>query len=482
MDNNQLLALAADRLRRLKLAECFDPLNLNSRPTPAQQEVIDEFGKIRHQYVTAGNQGGKSQLGARIVSWMFEENHPSWKRPPNWGDEPLLLIVLGRTSKQIEETLWKKISSFIDMHEVHEQRVGGVLQKVVNKKNKNTIIFMSHHNENEAREKIQSFVAHFVWLDEMPGNEKILEELHRRIQARNAYFLATFTPKNRNESIRKMVDASEPPFSKKYQFKMLDNPIYTDGMKADIMRSLNGLPEGYRNTILFGDWMEADSAVYQWDASVMVRSPLSYSPSWRHVESSDPALQSKFGFTLWAEEPSTGNWYLVKADYLAGLYVPEKVLNEVLHRTAGYNIIRRVADPHESWYLHTASSKGIHYVTPFNKTQRKGELIKNLQSVLGQTVFVAPWCTDFIDEIQSCQWSESNADKIINSSSYHLLDSAQYFVDCRPKFEGAKPTLGWEHELRQANEQRKQREHKATVIKTQSKIRGRNVWLNGRKF
>lgn len=477
--NSQILAAyAAERYRKLQLNECFDAIDLSSRPTEAQHQVLSDFGTLYQQYVTAGNQSGKSQIGARMVSWVFQESHPHWKRPPEWGNESLLIIVMGRTTKQIEETLWKKISTFIDENEVHIQRVGGVIQKVVHKKNKNTIIFLSHHNDNEAREKVQSFVAHLVWLDEMPGSEKLIEELHRRVQARRGYFLSTFTPKVRNESIRKMVDSVQMPYGKKYQFNMLDNPIYTEADKQKIMSDLSSFTEEYRNTILCGNWIQAETAVYEFNSDTMVRAPDGYSPAWRHVEASDPALQSKFGFTLWAEQPSTGHWYLIKALYLEGLYVPQKVVEEIISITKGYNMVRRVADPHEAWYLHTASQAGLTYVTPWNKNSRKGELIKGLQTMLGKEAFVAPWCHDFVEEIQSCQWSEKADNKIVNSSSYHLLDSAQYFADCRPKYVASPETKPWAQELRESNDKRKREEYlaKSKTSRPTRVTRGRNVW------
>lgn len=455
-----------NRLRKLSLDECFDPGDIHSRPTKQQMEVINDFKTIRHQYVTAGNQSGKSTIGARLTAWLFAEKFPNWQRPQRWGTEPLLLLVSGRTTKQVEETLWRKIRSYLDEGSYHETRVGNVLQKVTHKETGNTILFFSHHSEREARDKIQSFVAHFAWLDELPASMKLIEEMHRRVQAKQGNFLSTFTPKAVNAEIRRNVDAASPPNSRKYKFSMFDNPIYTADDKKRIISSLEGFSEAYRNCILYGDWLTGESAVYYFDEEKMVQPPpTTYSPAWRHVEASDPALQSAHGLVLAAEDPSTGWWYIIKAEYLKEIYFPEKLLETVNAKVKGVNLVRRISDGHETWYINTASAHGIHYVSPYKKNDRKSELIKNLQEALGKRVFIAPWCTDFIDEITSCHWSDNADGKIAKASRFHILDAAQYLVDCLPKSEFVAAPKTWEEELRMGHKKRKEAESKKAKLK-----------------
>lgn len=473
--DESILAAAVARLKRLDLQECFDPAVPGSKPTLSQESVFRDFGTVKRQWIVAGNQSGKSATCARIVTWFMTDTHPHWKRPIHWGSEPLLTIVAGRTGKQIEDSLLPKLVSFLEEGTYKIVRIGNIAQRI-EFTNGNRIIFQSLENPNIARERLQSYVAHLVWVDEMPANIGIINELILRVQSRNGSFLASFTPLMRNLDIQKLVEAESLPQGKKYTFAMLDNPLYSDPQrKAEIMESMATLPESVRNTRLYGAWSSSDSHVYYFEPSTMVEVPPNYSPSWRHVEASDPALQSKFGFTLWAENPDTGIWYCVKSDYISGIYVPDAVVEEIKNRTQGYNIIRRIADPHESWYLHTASSKGLVYVTPYNKNSRKGELIKNLQTALGTTIKIAPWCSDLIDELVSCQWSDTTAGRIINSSSFHLLDSAQYFVDCKPRWDGIAFTKPWHAELREGNAIRK----KTEKIKQAIRVSSRSKWTIG---
>lgn len=454
------IAAALRRHRIMAVRECFDPINPDSRPTAKQQEILDDLGIIPHRYVIAGNQTGKSQTGAREVAWILEENHPRWKRPESWGAESLTLLVIGRTMKHNEEVLWKKIESFLEPGSYRAVRQGMVLQKIVHKKTGNTIIFLSHHADNEAREKGQAFVAHYVWVDEMPRSYKFIEEMHRRIQARNGYFLATFTPKVVNNEIRKLVDASDGIMAKKYSMAMFDNPVYSQEQKDQILYSLRSMPESYRNTILHGAWSAGEEQVYQFNYDTMVAAPPEYSPGWRHVESVDPALKSKFGLTIWAEDPKTDIWYCIHAEYISGIYDPVEIYTAVQNKTKGFNITRRICDPHEAWYLGTAAANKCNppYQSPFDKNNRKGELIKNLQHNLGTRLKIAPWCEHLIHEFEECRWSETTDNKIVNASSFHLLDTAQYFNDCVPSVVKEKVPVSWDDWLYQQNEKRKGKE------------------------
>ena len=278
--------------------------------------------------------------------------------------------------------------------------------------------------------------------------------------ARDGRFLATFTPKVLNKEIRDLVDNSRAPVARKYQFAMLDNPIYTEAKKLEILQTLETYPEAYRRTILYGDWYSGEAAVYHIPDS-LVATPPDYHPSWRHVEASDPALSSKFGLTVRAESPDMHVWYLIRADYLKDIPDPNEMFQTVQARLANLNLVKRIADPEANWYVNIARTAGVNYVSP-NKVGRKGELIKNLQVAMTQgRIKVAPWCELFIKELETCQWSETSVDNIVNSHSFHLLDSAQYFVDMIPKPEKVIVRTSWQQDLRKANEDRK----KAAAVK-----------------
>ena len=474
MASNAIIEQAYKRYKQLALTECFDAANLESRPTAAQWEIFNDMGKVPYRWVVAAQQSGKTSTPVREIAWILTDTHPFWKRPLEWGTESLLILIAGQDKKMMEIEIWsKKLKPFLDENLWKEVRVGNGLQHVENRKTKDKIIFMSHNDSSErARTHMQGYVAHYVWVDESPSSIRIIEELQRRVDARSGYFIATFTSKSRNDEMRRLVENAKLPLAKQYRLLKLDNPIYANRKQEEIDK-MDGYPEALKNSILYGDWYIGDNAVYQFDEKEMVEAPLGYSRAWRHVEASDPALQSKFGFTLWAECPSNGQWYCVKDEYIEGIATPERMLEEVLRRTEGYNMVRRISDPHEAWYINTASAKGIYYQTPFNKNSRKGELIKGLQQALSATIKIAPWCRNIQTEFSTCQWSENAVDKIVNGSKYHLLDAAQYFVDCRPTSEVPIIRKPWWEEMRAAHKTQKRTE---SIYKRMQRS-GRRKWL-----
>jgi len=366
------------------------------------------------------------------------------------------------------------MKGFLNEDDIHVDKKGGAIQKITYKPNGNSIIFISHHNVNEARDKIQAYTADWVWIDELPGSFKLIEEAQRRIQARNGRFIATFTPKVLNKEIRAMVDNSRPPVAKKYQFSMFDNPIYSAEKKAQLLQELETLPEAYRRTILYGDWYAGDFAVYHIPEN-LVQNPVGYHPSWRHLEMIDPALSSKAGVVLLAEEPNTGTWYIVKDEYLTNLADPNELYASVKKLGKDINIVDRVCDPEANWYHSIARTDGIYYKLP-NKVGRKGELIKNLQTALTQGIIkVAPWCSNVVKELESCQWSETRKDTIVNSHSFHLLDCLQYGLDFLPKQIVIVPPKDYYQVLREENEKRKRIEA-ASAKQKHSNSAGRRKW------
>lgn len=476
-DQEKLLAAALRRLEVLRRREAFDPISPESKPTEKQQAVFDDFSKIKQQWIRAGNQSGKSQTCARILTWVITETHPSWKRPTTWGEEPLLAIVCGRTGKQIEDSLLPKLRSYLEPGTFKEVRIGNIIQRI-ELENGNRIIFQSLENPNVARERLMSYVAHITWCDELPPSLELVRELLVRTQARDGYSLWSFTPTIVAADIQRYVDALKEPEGKVYRFHMLDNPLYSnEERKLQLLSRYAHLPEDQQKAIFEGEWLTGENQVYYFNWDTMVEIPPDYSRLWRHVEVVDPALSSALGLTIWAECPTSGVWYCVKAEYITGIYIPTAVVEAVRNITKDYNIVRRISDPHEVWYIQQAAAAGINYMGVHKKNERKGELIKGLQQSLGAKVRISPTCTHLIDELQTCRWSDRAEGKIINASSYHLLDTAQYFCDSIPKQENKITASSHQEWLYKANEQRKIKEDKKKQqLEKRIQIRRRQRW------
>jgi phage terminase large subunit-like protein len=448
--DKKLLAAAILRRESMARKDSFDPYIIGSQPTEKQQEMLEDINHYASRYVVAGNQSGKSMLGGREAAWIFSNSHPYFDSKAKWGDRPLIMLILGQTTKQIETELWgNKIMPHLEPGTYQPHSSGGVLQSVTHKKNGNKIIFMSHHNANDARKNSQAFVAQWVWLDEMPSSVSLFVELETRTIATQGKFICTFTPLIRNVQIKNKIENVDPLFGKKYRFAMLDNPIYK-GREEEIAARYATLNEGERNARLYGEWYIGDRGVYKFDMDKHVENPDTYHPSWRHVEIVDPAAAGFAGYVLVAEDPTSKIWYVIKAENIKGDTATE-LLPQFMKRSEGVNLIHRISDPHEAWFIKEALKQKVFYRGVFNKNNnRKLELIKQLQTALDDNKLkVTDWAGESVlEQFTSCQWSETNDDKMVRASDYHILDCLQYFCDAIPKPVALAANLTWEQEIR----------------------------------
>lgn len=430
MDDLQKKRHLAGMLRRkkmLRMQDCFNPRDLDSRPTEMQQVALDAINTHSERYVLGGNQSGKSNLGGKECAMILTNTHSNWIKKPK---HPLLLLVVGKTHKILKEELWEsKIKPFLIEGTYKIGRDGQTMTSITHD-NGNRLLFFSHKSPEECREAVQSFVADWVWLDEMPSSYRLLTELHTRCQATSAPFLATFTPLLLNAEIKNHVDNGDRRLVKKIFLRTYDNPVYTEEQLRDMKDKHALMSEAERETRTEGAWFAGENAVYDFVDTRHCESPEGYHPMWRHLEAVDPAASGKAGYALLAEDPDTGIWYVMKDEYIDGKAGSELV-DIVKKLTGTVNCVKRVSDT-MTWFTKEAAIKNITYNIPYNKNNRKEELIKGLQEAITQgKLKVAPWCKLTIDEFISCQWSESG-NRIINAQHYHLLDCLQYAVDAFP--------------------------------------------------
>jgi hypothetical protein len=359
----------------------------------------------------------------------------------DWGTEPLLILIVGQDRLQIEQNLWRRlILPFLNPEDWKEVKSGNQVVSAQHVTEGHQIVFLSHnHGSEDDRRHLQSYAAHYVWVDESPKSSAIFEELQRRIDSKYGRFIATLTLKSRNEGIRKVVDSVDPRIGHVYRLNKLDNPIYK-GREEEELAKISHLPLSVQNNIMRGDWITSDTAVYTLVPELHCGVPQLYGPQWRHVLSVDPATESKLGATLWAECPRTNVWWAVKADYFDGSNVPSKTpvdyIDAVEKWAAGVNIVMRCYDSAAPWFARQAmkmpDGRRYIYLPVEFKSGNKQDMIAAFQQALGPEIRIADWCTLLIDEIEKCERSESNPDKIVNSSSFHLIDSAHYFLRRKP--------------------------------------------------
>lgn len=466
----------------------FDPAFPESRPTEHQWGFFNDIGRLQYRIARGGNQSSKSSTTTREMSWVFTATHPKWKRPSStqcpccdakpiliggadyrcvtghewrdWGAGPLLGIVAGQSKTAMEEELWKnKMRPFFGP-EWKERHRGGYLSSVRNEKTGDRIIFLSHADSSEQNRKyLQTFVAHYVLLDEMPTSMGIFEELMRRTDSRCGYFVAGFTPKVYSGAVKRWVDSLEEPTGKVYRFSKFQNPLFA-GREEEERAKLKGLPQAAIDCILFGDWMPGDGLVFWFEEKLhgCARRP-DYSERWPHVLVVDPATESKLGLFLAYHVPETapvlagpypppGGWVCRRSVYVEGVYTPTKIVDEVESSVVEFNLVERVSDPAATWFIRQAADmpddaklspavrgRSIFYtgVPGKNIDGRKNEMLVESQAALGSKLWIesTPDTSFLIDELGTMARSP-DTNQIRKAKRFHLVDCLNYFVDRLP--------------------------------------------------
>lgn len=495
------LAAEATRIREANLRACLDPAFPLSRPAAHQLEFFSDLCRVQYRVIRGGNQSSKTACTSRELSWCMTGTHPGWERhtsgrcpicktPPtcvegydfhcdaghewrDWGSGVLTALIVGQSRAAMEKEIWQaKMKPFFPEKEWHEESSGGYISAVINKKNDDRIIFLSHADSSPKNIKyLQTFVANFVLLDEMPTNVAVFEEIMRRADSRKAPVSMGFTPKVFNGAVKRFVDSLKPPQGKVYRFSKFQNPLFV-GKEKEEYAKLEGLPEHTKNCILFGDWMPGDGLVfwYEPEKHSKKRHPL-YSTDWPHVLIVDPATESKLGFLLAHRVPDglplvdgctpPGHWSIQRAEYVEGVYTPHRIVTEVEERAAPYNLIERVSDPAASWFIRAAEDRpdgpSVHYSTVSHKNMegRKDAMIASAQQSLGQTVWIEDGHdTVYLTDELGTMARSPDTGKIRKSRKYHLIDCLNYFVDCLPYRLPAAPLIGLEAQRRSLDEWR----------------------------
>lgn len=417
----------------------------------------------------------------RAITWWFAGKHPYITPPKSWG-ERFNILVVGRTLEIIETELWdKKIKPLLEHGTYEMQKKGGqYLSSVEHSITGNKIIFMSHHDAKNAREKVQGFTAPVVVLDEMPDDSGLVSELIMRTATiKGAKFIGAFTPLVENEQIKKVVDAS----GTRYTFRPEDNPKLMDrfgGIESyEAWLKAQCATEAEYRARRFGEWYyRTGRVIAAYDPDLhMKKMPHNYHPmTTRHVAVVDPAAVGLVGVTIWAEVGG-GHWQCVHAQKVTGnaAYTLVKDLEELYK---GFYIVKRVCDCNPAGFYKEAIRQGIDYKPVEDKADRKWETIENVNAALAQgVVFLAEGAQALADECLQAKVSETNGNKIIASSSWHLIDCFRYFIDNIPA-PLTTPTVfrNLNHALKQKHLEQQAKQEKYIQIIQQKRNRWNKSW------
>ena len=470
------------QLRAEQISLAWSPDSLKSRPSEKQLEpILALTGAEKYLFVLGGNQSGKTNGTVRALVWMVEESSPYWRKPidhicnnklcntpgikrsltdvvedyecPRCGNiwriwdknDPITVMLIGEQLKNIDMNLYQpRIKKLFQRPEDwKEDKLGSpFIQMITNKRTGNRIIFFPHgQGEEKARKAVQGYTLHAVFTDEqLPSS--VVEESQRRVDARMGTFMSAFTMKTLDTELMELITAQvESGAAKSFKLSKLDNPVYA-GSKDIILRQLAGLSDAKRNAVLYGEVTFDEEYIFSSITKDLIgfEVPAGYSAGgWRHVEVIDPAVKSKAGRIVFAQDPITKIWHVIRAQIISNM-LHDKHLYEThlrLRAAEGYTPILSIADD-DAGFIGAAAhhDQPTKFVFPRSKRRKdrgKLYLIKMTVGHLAEGILhISPKHELVWKELKSYRWKDGTKAEVVNSHKYHLLDTIMYFLDAIP--------------------------------------------------
>lgn len=382
---------------------------------------------------------GKTQLTCYLAGKLLTNSLPGFKRLPQWGDEPLLILYLSQNSKQIEDSIWRKMKSYLKPGTYHEQRNGGALQRVI-MDNGNTLVFFTYHAINEARAAVQSFTAHFAFIDELPSKAALIEETQTRVIKNLGQFVCAFTPKVPAPEVKRLVETASQEITGFYRLLFDDNPAMTE--EAKTAQHLKAAQHGEKGAamILKGDWVGDELNVFRIDESAVCRVlpervSRAYSKAYVGL---DPANSSGFGVVVLLYDEKNDEFYVDVAKTLTGECIASnsraaKAVNGML--LPYHEVAKIVCDPASSGFRGEARDL-FKWKFSIPAKQDDGYFwrsIEIIQEMLGVRLFFTEAARDLLDEMASYSRKEDDPERVQSRKKYHMIDALRYLCSMLPK-------------------------------------------------
>jgi hypothetical protein len=183
---------------------------------------------------------------------------------------------------------------------------------------------------------------------------------------------------------------------------------------------------------------------------------------------------------VWAEDSTTNQWWCVVAKKLQG-DAAFLLVQEIEKYIVGMNIYERICDCNPAGFYKEAHRQGIRYIPVQDKVGRKAITIDKLNEELTkQGIMLSEHAGDMAQEFLTAKWADGGSDKIKRSSSWHLIDTARYFVDKKPTplaipraFTSELNAVKQLHREQLAEREKKTEQQRQMVVTRQNKFRAR---------
>jgi phage terminase large subunit-like protein len=357
---------AADNRKTYRAKDFFEPYT-------KQQEFCDMGSYKRRRLLSAGNQTGKTEVGAYECACHLTGEYPDWWLGRRW-DRPVKAWAAGITGLSTRNVVQKKLcgepgveaafGSGMIPRELFVGRpslargVSGLYDKIVVKHKSggdSVLILMSYE---QGREKWQGDTLDFLWFDEEPPKDIWSEGLARLTEGGMAYM--TFTPLNGMTDV--VIDFFQNPVPDMGLVQMTLDDVAHFSKEEKALR-IAGYRPHEREAREKGVPMLGEGKVFQIPED-FIREPAltSFPAHWTWLWGIDFGIQHPFAAVLGAWDKDTDTIHIVHSIRMSDAMIIQHVrAMKAIDKTAGI----RVAWPQDG----TQRDRGS--LTPMSKLYAK---------------------------------------------------------------------------------------------------------------
>lgn len=353
-------------------SQLFIPWEPGAEPFLQQLEFLQDTSLTK--LARCGNRAAKTFTTNWSLSRKITRSHPWNKRwfEPYEKSRPKTFWLAGPNFDFLTEVCWKQYlmrliprwyytdDNLVEMISIEKDREKEYVT-AVRFRNGDSLEFKTY---KQAYLAIMGRAIDHLTVDEMPPSLSVLVELITRTCDRDGEVELGFTPLVENEEIRDWVD-NHTTLSI-HQWSIDDNPVYRDNPERlkRVLAEWEHLSEPEREARRKGDWYyESDGTERVFEnltPEVVEDFPVPY--WWRQVRVADPASR-RTGFSIYAEDPATDEWYCIYAaeyEWKGQLAKAEQLEAEMEKaRIPGSQYLLSIYDNAEAWFGAYASKGWI---------------------------------------------------------------------------------------------------------------------------
>lgn len=412
----------------------FIPDNAKAVPFAEQLRFFKDTTLTR--LLRCGNRSGKTFSTMRELAWKITRSHPyrkKWREDYDTSTKKEFWIA-GPSYDFIDSTMWAMyLEKFIPSWYYTDPDTGKPMITYTNMHHIDTITFRNGDTIEcksyaQADLTVMGRAIDDLTVDEMPRSLKLLSELITRTLDRDGEVTLGFTPIIEDEEIKNYLENS--PKLATHTWSLTANPHYRDNPER-LQRAMDewaGLSLQERNTRLKGDWYYEvkGGRVFEglvWEEVEDFKVP----HEWRRARIVDPAAHVT-GFTEWAENPVTNDWYCINAvefKWKEKLATDQMLLTEIKRYKPfeGFLYTLSIYDNAEAWFGSEGAKEGFTPCMLKNRAMAIIELKKCISS--GKFKVFKIGGKLLVNQTINYSFKEDGSVKRVKD---HVLDTAMYFA------------------------------------------------------